>query len=35
MTFNQDRGGVRLQICKREVIFARFNYNDLVRDQLM
>lgn len=25
-TFNQVRGGNRLQICLREVIFARFNY---------
>jgi len=26
MTFNQDRGGNRLRIYSREVIFARFNY---------
>ncbi|HAH48407.1 MAG TPA: hypothetical protein DCM07_26900 [Planctomycetaceae bacterium] len=32
-TFKQDRGGNRLQICAREVIFARFNYSKLVKYQ--
>ncbi|EDL58326.1 hypothetical protein PM8797T_17362 [Gimesia maris DSM 8797] len=32
-TFKQDRGGNRLQICAREVIFARFNYRKLVKYQ--
>ncbi|QDT98930.1 hypothetical protein V144x_44400 [Gimesia aquarii] len=33
MTFNEDRGGNRLQISLREVIFARFNYHKLVKDR--
>jgi len=33
MTFDQDRGGNRLQICAREVIFARFNYRKLAKYQ--
>jgi len=34
MTFNQDRGGNRLRIYSREVIFARFNYRKLAKCQL-